>query len=123
MDVISNKNQILELLREIDKPSMLRLDESYYNDINFIHCIIRFKALSIYELDELINIDIDESLVKQSNIILINFTSSLNLKISEIEAITQIVSTKANFIDYHINLQIDFELDINHFDLLLIFVE
>jgi hypothetical protein len=81
MDVISNKNQILELLREIDKPSMLRLDESYYNDINFIHCIIRFKALSIYELDELINIDIDESLVKQSNIILINFTSSLNLLI------------------------------------------
>ncbi len=123
MNVISNKNQILELLQGIDKPSMLRFDESYYNDINLIHCIIKFEKLSIYELDELIDIKIDDSLVKQSSRVLINITSNVDLKISELEAITHIVSTKTNFIEYHMNLQVNFEYDINRFDLLLIFVE
>lgn len=123
MNVITDKIQIIELLSEIDKPSMLRFDESYYKDISLIHCIIQFDALSIHDLVDLIDIDIDESLVEQSSRILINFTSNIDLNISEIEAVTNIISSKTNFIEYHINLQINLDHDISHFELLLIFVE
>lgn len=100
---------------------MLRFDASYYNDLDFIHCIIRFDKLNIDELDNLINID--ESLVTHSNRILVNITSGLDLKISEIEAITNIMSSIVNFTEYQINLQFDLEYDVNRIDLMLIFVE
>lgn len=123
MIVISNKKQILEQLSDMDKPSMLRVDGSYYYDINLIHCIIKFESLSINDSDELMEINIDESLVKQSSRVLIYITSGLNLRISELEAIAHIVSIKTNSLDYCINLQIDLEYDVNRFDLLLMFVE
>lgn len=105
MNVVSDKSRILEFLDEISKPSMLRFDESYYENLDFIHCIIYIDKLNIYKLDELINID--ESLIKHSNRVLININSGLELKVSEIEAITNIISNKTNFKDYHINLQFD----------------
>ena len=46
-----------------------------------------------------------------------------SLKKIEMEAIAHIVSEKTNSIEYHINWDIDFDFEINHFELLLIFVE
>jgi uncharacterized protein YpbB len=123
MNIISSKNLISELLSRIDKPSMLRFDESYFSDINLIHCIVQLEALSIYDLDELMDIKIDESLIEQSSKVLINITSNANLRKIDMEAIAQILSIKTNSIEYHFNWQIDFDYDDNYFDLILIFVE
>ena len=123
MNVISNKNQILELVQGIDKPAMLRFDESYYNDINLIHCIIKFEKLSIYDLDELMDINIDESLIKQSGKVLINVTTNMNLRKIDLEAIVHILSNKTNSIEYHFNWEIDFDFEDDQFDILLIFVD
>ncbi len=123
MILISNKNLILEILQGIDKPSMLRFDESYYNDINLIHCIIQFENLNIYDLDELMDINIDESLVKQSSRVLINIKTNFNLRKIDLEAIAHILSTKTNSIEYHFNWEIDFDFEDDQFDVLLIFVE
>ena len=123
MNVISNKNQILKLIKGINKPSMLRFDESYYNDVNLIHCIIKFEKLSIYGLDELMDINIDDSLVKQSSRALINITTYVNLRKIDLEAIAHILSTKTNSIEYHFNWEIDFDFEDDQFDILLIFVE
>jgi len=123
MILITNKNQIFKLLQEIDKPSMLRFDESYYNDINSIHCIIKFEKLSIYDLDQLMDINIDESLIKQSSRVLINITTNMNLRKIDFEAIAHIISTKTNTIEYHFNWEINFDFENDQFNLLLFFVE
>lgn len=123
MEIITDKNKISKILIEIDKPSLQRIDKSYYKDIEYIHCIIYFKRLSRFELDKLDKISIDESLIKYSNKVIVYIKSSIDLLKADIETITNKLSIKIKNLDYHINWQIDFDYDSNHFDLSLLFVE
>lgn len=121
LNVISNRDQISDIIVEITKPSILSLDESYYKDLDFVHCIIHIENINICILDELLLID--ESLLINTSRIIINIISGLELKISEIESITNIIYTKTNYIDYYINLYFDVKESSNHIDLLIFFVQ
>ncbi|MBN2876141.1 MAG: hypothetical protein JXL85_00635 [Bacilli bacterium] len=121
MNVIANRDLISEILTEVIKPSILRIDESYYKDLDFIHCIVHFDNTEIHNLDELFRVD--DSLLNNTSRVLINIISGINLQISEIEAITNIIYTETNCIDYFINLNFDVEECGNHIELLIFFVE
>ncbi len=123
MNIITSKDEISNILCEIDKPSLQRIDKSYYKDIEYIHCIVDFKLLSRFELDKLDYISIDESLIIHSSRIIIYIKSSIDLLKADVETITDTVSIKTNYLDYHINWQVDFDYDSDKFDLALIFVE
>lgn len=123
MKVISDRDQILEVLEQINKSSLLRIDKSYYNDHKSIHCVLLFNALSIINTPMLYDIEIDQSLISNSSHILINLKSSLDLSCLEVEMITNAIFEKSNGLDYHINWQVDFDYSSDKFDLALIFVE
>lgn len=123
MEIITNKNQILDLISEISKPSILRFDESYFNDIDLIHCVIHFKRINICLLNELMDVDIDLSLMKHSSRILISLNSGINFRKKDLEAIVDIISCKTNDLEYHLNLHFDFDYEDDIFDMSCIFVE
>lgn len=116
MNVKDNKNDILELLRGFDKPSIIRFDESHINYINSIHCIIQFVTCNIYILDELMDINFEKTLFEQSSRVLVNITSNANLRKINIEVVAKILSIKTDSVEYHFNWQIDSDYDDNHFD-------
>lgn len=123
MEIISNNYQIQELLEIFDKPSLLKIDKSYYEDVNSIHCVLSFNQVNVSSIKELNEIDIDESLIKNSSKVLIFIRSNLDLLLSEVETITKYIYDKTDKLDYHTNLQIDFDCTLSKFDLIICFVE
>ena len=123
MKIITSQNEISNILGELDKSSIQRIDQSYYRDINFIHCVVQFQMLNQFAFDRLAHLSIDESLINHSSKILIYIKSSINLLKIDVEKITDTISKITNNLDFHINWQVDFKYDYDKFDLSLLFVE
>lgn len=71
MTIITNKSEITDVIKNLIRPALLRFDESYFQDIDLIHCIIKIDNLNIYNLNELMDLNIDESLLKETSKLLI----------------------------------------------------